>query len=47
MDHSIAKDDIIQKITIEGDASELMQKLEEKLSKASDPRQKFPKKNAD
>lgn len=30
---SIAKDDIIQKITIEGDASELMKKVEEKLTK--------------
>jgi peptidyl-prolyl cis-trans isomerase B (cyclophilin B) len=31
--NSIAKDDIIQKITIEGDASELMKKVEEKLTK--------------
>ncbi|WP_025917088.1 peptidylprolyl isomerase [Herminiimonas sp. CN] len=30
---SIAKDDIIQKITIEGDASELMKKVEEKLTR--------------
>jgi len=31
--NSIAKDDIIKKITIEGDASELMKKVEEKLTK--------------
>lgn len=30
---SIAKDDLIKKVTIEGDASELMKKVEEKLAK--------------
>ncbi|MGV8899162.1 MAG: peptidylprolyl isomerase [Burkholderiaceae bacterium] len=30
---SIAKDDLIKKVTIEGDASELMKKVEEKLTK--------------
>lgn len=31
--NSIAKDDIIKKLTIEGDASELMKQVEEKLTK--------------